>query len=128
MLIKLLYGTCGAKEDGVIVAKTNKSAPFCVEEKRGKDLIALGYAREVKGAGPEGGNDSEYNSIDNYSIQDLRKMAKELGLSAGGSKAELIDRIMEAEKNKLSDEGFGQTNEEESSEESFSLNIAEPEV
>ena len=36
MLIKILEGTFGALENGVVVAKTSRSAPFEVDEKRGR--------------------------------------------------------------------------------------------
>lgn len=104
MLIKMLHGTFGAKENGIIVAKTNKSDPFRVEDERGRALIASGYAREVTNAYPVKNNgqtdtaedrESDEADIDNYSLQDLRKLAKEMGLNAGGSRKEILDRIKE---------------------------------
>lgn len=108
MLIKMLQGTFGAMEKGIVVAKTSRSAPFEVDEKRGRQLIEAGYAREAggdvsvpapvldNGEGeelPEGEAAGVAKELQEYSFNDLRNMAKELGLKAGGSKEQLMERI-----------------------------------
>lgn len=142
MLIKLLYGTYGAEEEGIIVAKTNKSAPFCVEEKRGRALIASGYAMEIHSmyppenskqavAGEDQVKSDAKDNMDSYSLQDLRKIAKEMGLSAGGSKQEILDRIRageETEKVSVADEAPDNENSGDNMEESLLLTPAEPEA
>lgn len=150
MLIKMLCGTYGANENGIIVAKTNKSAPFYVEEKRGRELIASGYAKEVNGmlpaeddrhsdAGEDHGKENVGDDLDNYSAKDLQKLAKEMGLSAGGSKKEIIDRIRKSREEKedptlpdeepaLPDEEPDGEDEGDRLEESPLLTAAEPEA
>lgn len=135
MLIKMLCGTFGAIEDGIIVVKTNKSGPFCVEEKRGRELIEAGYAQEVKDTcypeditGVKGAVEDK-TSVDDYSLQELRNMAKEMGLPAGGGKTEIFDRIEMARKKKETvpeDEDIEEA--DEGAEESPLLKAAEPEA
>lgn len=146
MLIKLLYGACGVREGDIIVSKTSKSAPFEVEEKRGKQLIAMGYAMEIKtGYSQEreadveaeekadGPQEEVVKSLEEYSIQDLRKVAKEMNLSTAGSKQQLLNRIQAADAAKeLTEEKLEMDSEEEtmdkSEEEPPALTPAEPEV
>lgn len=143
MLIKLLCGTYGAREGNVIIAKTSNSEPFEVEEKRAEQMIAAGYARK---AGNEGNfitedshaketeeiqpaiKEEDVKDITEYSLQDLRKRAKELGLPITGSKQQIIERIQEAENKKLSADGQEEENTEDSEEEPPILAPAEPEV
>lgn len=108
MLIKMICGTYGAMENGLIIAKDSNSAPFEVLEEKGKRLVALGYAQEVgcdtetevlKDAAPEAAKELEEADLSDYSIQDIRRMAKEMGLSAGGNKQQIIDRMIEARNN-----------------------------
>lgn len=115
MLIKLLCGTYGAKEGDIIISKTSESAPFEVEEKRGRQLIAMRYAKEIKSAadredaagedtkdsgeetdGKDTADTSEGKGLEDCSIQELRKMAKEKGLLTSGNKVQLIERIVAA--------------------------------
>lgn len=118
MLIKMLEGTFGALENGVVVAKTSRSAPFEVDEKRGRQLVEAGYAREMRGdvqvsqelpvpdpngeerepgfgeagSAPEDPGDVR-EDLSGYSFQGLRNLAKELGLKADGKKEQLLERI-----------------------------------
>ncbi|NBH27665.1 hypothetical protein D3Z60_18250 [Lachnospiraceae bacterium] len=141
MLIKLLYGTYGAEEEGIIIAKTNKSAPFCVEEKRGRELIASGYAMEIHSMYPPENNKQAIareeqvksdakDNMDSYSLQDLRKIAKEMGLSAGGNKQEILDRIKAGEEEKIpaADDALDNKDGGDNMEESLLLTPAEPEA
>ncbi len=118
MLIKILEGTFGALENGVVVAKTSRSAPFEVDEKRGRQLVEAGYARKMRGdvqvsqelpvpdpngeerepGSGEAGSDPEdpgdvREELSGYSYNELRSMTRELGLKADGKKEELVDRI-----------------------------------
>lgn len=145
MLIKLLCGTYGAKEGDIIISKTSESAPFEVEEKRGRQLIAMGYAREIKSSGhldeedaasedtADGGEEtdrkeaadtSEGKDLEDCSIQELRKMAKEKGLPTSGNKAQLIERIVTAD----NDMEKPDRQEEDPGEEAPIFEPAEPEV
>lgn len=91
MLIKMLYGTYGALEGETVVAKSNRSAPFEVGEERAQQLIKAGYA--VRAEGIEKAPCSDIRQIRDYSYQELKKMAKELGLPTSGTKEQLIERI-----------------------------------
>lgn len=118
MLIRILQGTFGALENGAVVAKTSQSAPFKVDDARGRQLIEDGYAREVgedvpvPGILPASDPDEEKLETDSgenvsgreepgdagkalseYSFAELRNMAKELGLKADGKREQLEERI-----------------------------------
>ncbi len=110
MLIKMICGTYGSLEDGVVTAKTNQSPPFEVEEKRAMQLIASGYAlpAEQKSGQAAGQHaeqkpstavaepaetDAEQKPLADYSYNELKKRAKELGISAAGTKEQLVERI-----------------------------------
>lgn len=107
MLIKMICGTYGMLDDDIIVAKTNKSAPFEIEEKKGRQLIESGYAEEIKDINVSAENVDSFTMDDNQdggtgnlsdcSLQDLRKQAKEKGLATTGSKQQLIERIQACE-------------------------------
>lgn len=139
MLIKMLCGVCSVIEEGIVIAKTNKSDAFYVEEKRGRELIEAGYAYEVKGtchlennvsAGTEDAGRNKASAED-YSLQELRNLAKEMGLSAGGSKTELFNRIEAAkgdEETALEMEDAENADVDEGTEESLLLTAAKPEA
>lgn len=99
MLIKMICGICGLIEEGVVTAKTNQSDPFEIEEKRAMQLIAQGYATPVGVAGEEAEStvdqhtDVGMKQLTDYSTQELKKMAKNMGLSTAGTKEQLIERI-----------------------------------
>lgn len=137
MLIKMLCGVCSVVEEGIVTAKTNKSDAFYVEEKRGRELIEAGYAYEVKGTchleNNAGAKDTGRNkaTAEDYSLQELRNMAKEMGLPAGGSKTELFNRIETArgdEETAPEMEDTENADVDEDAEESPLLTAAEPEA
>lgn len=139
MLIKMLCGVCSVIEEGIVIAKTNKSEAFYVEEKRGRELIEAGYAYEVRGTChlennvSAGAKDTGRNkaSAEDYSLQELRNLAKEMGLPAGGSKTELFNRIEAAkgyEETAPEMEDTENTDVDEDAEESPLLTAAEPEA
>lgn len=112
MFIQMICGTFGAREGDTIVAKNNKSAPFEVEKERGMQLIDLGYAKEINGltmvdadktAEDNGGNKEK--EWEDYSIQELRKIAREVGVSGFGGKNQIIERIVAAGKETKKGEG-----------------------
>lgn len=138
MLIKMLCGVCSVVEEGIVTAKTNKSEAFYVEEKRGRELIEAGYAYEVRGTCYSENNSSAGTedvgrnkvSAEDYSLQELRNLAKEMGLPAGGSKTELFNRIEAAkgdEETALEMEDTENADVNEDTEESPLLTAAEPE-
>ncbi len=118
MLIKMLKGTFGALENGAVVAKTSQSAPFEVDDVRGRQIIEAGYAKEMgedvpvskvlpvsasdeegrkadSGENVSGGEEpgSAEKALSEYSFAELRNMAKELGLKADGKRDKLEERI-----------------------------------
>lgn len=109
MLIKMLCGTYGAAENETIVAKDKQSVPFEVDDKNGRRLISMGYAVEVR-SGEEKDETpmvADEKPLEEYSYQELKKKAKELGLSTNGTAAALLDRIRES---------IGQTEDDETAE------------
>lgn len=106
MIIKMLCGTYGAVENEMVVAKDKQSTPFEVDDKNGRRLISMGYAVEVR-PGEEKDETpivADEKPLEEYSYQELKKKAKELGLSTNGTTAVLLDRIRES---------IGQTEEDE---------------
>ncbi len=118
MLIKMLQGTFGALENGAVVAKTSQSAPFEVDDVRGRQIVEAGYAREVGkdvqvsqalpvqgpkgeeretdfGENVSGGEEpgSAEKALSEYSFAELRNMAKGLGMKADGKREQLEERI-----------------------------------
>ncbi len=136
MLIKMICGTYGSLEDGVVTAKTNQSPPFEVEEKRAMQLIASGYALPAEQkSGQAAGQQAEQEPspavtesaetdtgqkiLADYSYNELKRKAKELGISAAGTKEQLVKRIEEAlASGKKQDDDSGEdTQDDESGEE-----------
>jgi len=87
---------------------------FSADAEEEERLVNLGIAEYVN---EEGAAVSAALESEELSINDLRKKAKELGLNAGGTKADLIARVEEAEAEE----------EEVAEEEPPVLSAAEPE-
>jgi len=121
MRICITRGIYGFRQDGGMVEKTNRSAPFEVEDEEGRRLILLGVAREVHCGGKEnripdtplageGGPDSQAedtppDGLENMSFSELRKAAKELGIKGSGSREELIERLRQCPEWKEDEDG-----------------------
>lgn len=143
MLIKMICGTYGLSEEGVVTAKTNRSDPFEVEEKRAMQLIASGYAIQVDAIGTRAEPVAEQSEdqyvetvpeeelLKNYSAQELKRKAKDLGLSIAGTKEQLINRIKDhlklMEENAADNNEDGRENAGEGTEAPPTLQPAEPE-
>ena len=109
MLIKILAGAYGHRPDpekSYIEKKDKDSDPFEVNEKEAARLIGLGIAEkaavniekkadEISVSADPGGQDDD---LEQLPIQKLRKMAKDLGLPADGSKTVLAGKIRNASK------------------------------
>ncbi len=131
MLIKILAGAYGHRPDqgkSYIEKKDKNSEPFEVSDAEAARLIGLGIAEKAcaniakepdKAAEPIS-RDSEGDGLEQLTIQQLRKMAKDLGLPADGGKAVLADKIRNA--SKIS------KNQEENQEESDDLTDAKTDV
>ena len=147
MLIKMICGTYGALEEGGVTAKTNRSAPFEVEEEKAMQLIASGYAIQADAIGARFETAKEQNAdqhedqyaeavpeeelLKYYSVQELKRKAKNLGLSTAGTKEQLIERIEDhlklMEENAADGSEDGEENAGEKTEAPPALQPAEPE-
>lgn len=145
MLIRILAGAYGYRPDpgkSYIEKKDKDSEPFEVSDTEGARLIGLGIAEKIS-VNIEKESDKEVVSIipddqgdglEQMPIQKLRKMAKDLGLPADGSKAVLAEKIRNASKDlQKQEESDDQQDEDDESDVSDSeappiLQAAEPEV
>lgn len=107
MLIRILAGAYGHRpnpEKSYIEKKDKDSDPFEVNDKEAARLIGLGIAEmaavniekepdKISVPADPGGQDDD---LEQLSIQKLRKMAKDLGLPADGSKSVLAGKIRNA--------------------------------
>lgn len=107
-MIRIIQGIYGYKSvNGTIEPKTSKDAPFSLTEKQEARLVKLGVAEytEVAPVQPEAAvsNDADGESVltgtiskeqlEEMNYSELKHLAKEMGVSAVGSKDELVERI-----------------------------------
>lgn len=103
MKIRMLSGIYGYRNPkGHLETKDAKSAPFELEEEEAVRLINMGRAVEIHSTETVSQPDMmkahlEPTQLEDMDRNELVKLAKEMGLSASGSKKELIARIAEAE-------------------------------
>lgn len=132
MVIRIITDqTYGHLENGIVKPKTKKSEPFQVDDASGKRLIAFGIAKEVAPAPEEPETPAPDTHLDEgqlseMSINELRALAKDMGLSAGGSKDDIIARIV-AEPVGIDEDAINGA-EADADEEPPVLEPAEPEV
>lgn len=137
MVIRIITDqTYGHLENGIVKPKTKKSEPFQVDEAKGKRLIDSGIAKEVAPAPeapetPAPDTHLDEGQLSEMSINELRALAKDMGLSASGSKSDIVARIV-AEPVDIDDEGAVDEEDIEdetgADEEPPVLEPAEPEV
>lgn len=99
--VVIVLGTYGYQRnpEGPVDAISEKNGPIEVSDSEAERLVKLGvakYATEESTYKVE--NPSNEDPLKDIKINDLRAKAKELGLSAAGTKEELYERIMEASK------------------------------
>lgn len=150
MVIRILAGAYGHRPDpekNYIEKKDKNSEPFEVSDKEAARLIGLGIAEkatvnvEKAAVNIEKESDKDTDTVnegshgddlEQMSIQNLRKMAKDLGLPADGSKAVLAEKIRNASsKNGDMDDDVqdrGNSDDEFDHEGPPVLQAAEPEV
>lgn len=136
MLIKIVNGMYGYRPDpdeNYIERKDSNSGPFEVDDKEAERLILLGIAQAVAQVGhlPSKDAEDEGDGLEDRPISELRKMAKELGLPADGSKAVLAEKIRHATAPASEDDDDGeipQYAEDGENEAPPVLNAADPEV
>ncbi len=101
MQVKIICGTYGHEEDGMIVAKDSNSAPFEMNDKRASELIAAGIAEAFSAKEPLNGalihGRLGRAQFEEMNINELRKLAGSLGLPTSGKKEKLIESIVATE-------------------------------
>lgn len=101
-MIKIVKGTYGYKEkNGTITPKTEKDEPFTLTDEQETRLVRRGVAVYVKNeeVAPV---QPEKIALEELSYNELKKIAKEMGLGQG-TKEELIERIREAQEENVED-------------------------
>lgn len=135
----IIRGGYGYRPDanGPVNLVTAKDGAISVADEEAARLVGLGVAEYAKSQQNVVLGVLAPDDLSTYAYNDLKKLAKELGLSASGSKEELIKRISEehvcvpekAEETVAADPEEESADAEESSdEEPPILEAAEPEV
>lgn len=103
MKVKITVGTYGYQRNGNghVDLINSESGPIDVDTAEAERLIGLGVAEAaeaVTDSEPEmvTGN-LDPKALEEYTVPQLKALAKDMGLKAGGSKEELIERIAGAE-------------------------------
>lgn len=127
MKVKIICGTYGhrpVKEEPRIVRKDSTSPPFDLDDKEAQRLIELGVAEACdESIPPEGLEDnSDKGNVSKEQIMtmeylDMKKLAKEWGISAKGNKGELREKLIQHIENDGSedDDAVGQNVNEDTS-------------
>ena len=91
-MIRMIKGTYGRVENGVVEAMTPRSAPFSLSEAREAELVAAGVAVKVE-------EPAKVKAYANMTMAELRKAAAAQGVdaSAAKSKREVIAMLETAE-------------------------------
>lgn len=112
MRIKIIRGIYGHQENGNVVEKSHRTGAFDVSSEEAVRLISMGVAvkagmekengvlMEESCMDPEeNGSDlaenGETDALEDMRMEELQRMAGELGLKKNGSKRELAERIRE---------------------------------
>lgn len=112
MRIKIIRGIYGHRENGNVVEKSHRTGAFDVSSEEAVRLISMGVAVKAgmeKENGvlieescmdpEENGSDlaenGETDALEDMRMEELQRMAGELGLKKNGSKRELAERIRE---------------------------------
>ena len=105
MKIRIIRGMYGNRENGRIVEKNPESPPFEVTEKEGQRLISQEIAVSAEEQDSEKTEPEEEaevmtgyltrDQLESMKMEELKILAESLGLKKNGSRAELIERIME---------------------------------
>lgn len=104
MAIKIVKGIYGYRNSqGIIQPKTPKDEPFSLTKEQEERLVEKGVAvyvnqedgREKEQEEEQGNLDAE--DLESMSYNELKRLAKNIGIPADGKKEELIKRIAETE-------------------------------
>ena len=122
------YGYMPDKNGPVISIDYKYGKPISLSDEEADRIVGLGIAKyaDTKDVGENEGN-IDPDDLSTYAYNDLKKLAKEMGLSAAGSKEELIKRISDEKVVIPSDAEVDET-ENDDNEEPPVLEAAEPEV
>lgn len=113
MKIHITRGIYGYRKNGNVVEKTKNDPPFEVDDEEGNRLISLLVAEYADNAGkasesvmsmkkaekdnPCGeSGDMSKEDLENLSKEELYRLAEEYGVKKNGSKADLVERLIEA--------------------------------
>lgn len=99
MVIRIISGTYGYNTGLTIIPKTSSDEPFELEDTKAERLISLGVAVKVSPEEKISGDTDD--SLENLEYNELKKMAKECGVKASGTKKELIEAIMQAKESEV---------------------------
>lgn len=93
MLVKIKKGTYGYNNGITIVPINSESEPIELEQSKAEKLIKEGVAVEVTPSAVIGEVVPVQPELEDMEYNDLKKLAKELGVKASGSKSELCEAI-----------------------------------
>lgn len=95
-MIKIVKGIYGYRNaDGVITPKTENSEPFELTKEMEERLVKLGVAVQTDKVAPVQ-PESREEELEKMSYEDIKKLAKELGIKQG-KKEDMIAEILETE-------------------------------
>lgn len=124
------YGYRTDKDGPVIPVSHKEGKPIELLDAEADRIVGLGIAKYANGkAVEEQEGNLDPDDLSTYAYNDLKKLAKEMGLSASGSKEELIKRISDEKVIIPSDaDAVVDETENDDNEEPPVLEAAEPEV
>lgn len=99
-MIRIIKGIYGYKNtNGAIEPKTCKDEPFCLTDEQEERLVSKGVAEYVEVAPVQPQKEMLKGHLDREQItkcgyNDIKKLAKEMGIPAKGSKDELVEKIL----------------------------------
>lgn len=137
MMVKITRGYYGHRNGRIVELKDVNSPAFEVQEEEAKRIIGLGIAKADVVSEDEKEHINESCNVTGHLTEDqirelpysqLKKLCKEMGVSAAGKQDELIARLMEVEvKVTDQDEEVEETDESDNEECPPTLTPAEPE-
>lgn len=97
-MVRIIKGIYGYKnKDGVIEPKTCKDEPFSLTEEQEARLVSKGVAEYVEVAPVQQKGHLDREQLMSWAYNDIKKLAKEMGVPATGTKEEIVDRIVDEE-------------------------------
>ena len=127
--IKIIRGSYGYRADKSPQVKLidKNSEPIVVSDEEAARLIKLKVAEEVAAEEKPATGHLDAGQFADYSYNELKKLAKDMGLSASGTKEELIERISATEVEIPEEDSEEDSEGEDANEEPPVLAPADPE-